>query len=140
MRLFRSSWTYLGFFFLFAYPAWRSAYPRPHPPSIEWHPVFFGIEFALVNTFAICLAIGAARLTSVPIERAALALLAIAFVLSLVVDLHSAGLLHLPLPSFRLFYLPLNTLLALLLAIRFIQVLREPPTPGILSRTPIASE
>jgi hypothetical protein len=140
MRLFRSRWTYLGCFALYAYPAWRSAYPRPHPPSIEWHPVFFGIEFAIINTIAISLVIGAARLTSIVTEKAALALVVITFALSIVVDLHSANLLRLPTPSFRLVYLPLNTLIALLFAIRFIQVLREPPAPGILSPAPATSE
>lgn len=140
MRLFRSRWTYLGFFFLTAYDAWRSAYPRTHALSIEWHPILFGIEFAAVNAFAICLVLHFSRLTPVIIEKAALALVAIALAVSVVVDLHSARLLHSPVPSFRLVYLPLNILIALILATRFIQVLREPAQPGILSRTHAINE
>ncbi|HEV2577783.1 MAG TPA: hypothetical protein VGU25_11290 [Acidobacteriaceae bacterium] len=98
--------------------------------SLLWHRVRGD------HAFAICLALGAAQLTSVLVERAALALLAIGFLLSMVVDLHSANLLHVPVPSFRLVFLTLNNLVALLLAIRFVQVLREPPLRGILSRTP----
>ena len=140
MRLFRSRWTYLAFFAMFAYTAWRSAYPHNRQPSIEWHPGFFGIEFAAINALAICLVIAIARITPVVIERAAQALCVVALCLSIVVDLHSAKLLNLPIPSFRLVFLPLNTLLALLFAIRFVQILREPPLPGILSRSAARTE
>lgn len=135
MRLFRSPWPYLGFVALFAYDAWHDVHPRLHTPSTPWHPVFSGIEFAVANAFCICLVFGAARLTSIGIERAALALLAIEMVPSIAADLYSANLLHLQMPSFRLVNLTLNTLLAAILATRFIQVLREPPAPGILSQS-----
>jgi hypothetical protein len=140
MRLFRSYWSYLGWSALFAYYAWRDGHPRQHSPSTPWHPVFFGVEFAIANALCICLVVGATRRTSVAIERAALALLAISLCLSTVRDLQAIGLLHAAIPSFRVIYLELNTLVALLLAIRTLQVLREPPLPGILTRSPTLSE
>jgi len=81
-----------------------------------------------------------ARATSIALERTALGLFAVTFLLSGIADLHSTHLFDAPLPSFRFAYLILDLLLALLLAIRFVQVLREPPIPGILTRPVRSSE
>jgi hypothetical protein len=130
-RLFRSSWPYLGFFALCGYDAWHRAFPHPHPPLTPWHPIYSQAVFIGSDIFCICLMVVLTRQTSIALDKAALALFALTFLLSVIADLHSTRLVTAPLPSLRLVYLVLDLLLALLLAIRFVQVHREPPIRGI---------
>jgi hypothetical protein len=139
MRLLRSPWAYLGWLTLFLFEIWHDLHPHVSMVAYPW-PTFHAVTVLFGEIFCICLMFSLAGLTSDALERAALGLLAIAFALSTVVDLYKLSHFHTPPPSFRLVFLTLNAFLALLTAIRFIQVLREPPTPGILSRTPTHSE
>ena len=134
MRLFKSPWAYLFWLALFLREIWHDFRPPPHPPLPPWHPLFNGILLGCANLWLICMMAVFARLTSNALERAALAILAISFAITSLAEFHSAGLVRFPLPSFRLVYLSLNVLLALLTAIRFTQVFREPPAPGLLSQ------
>jgi hypothetical protein len=127
MRLLRSPWAYLGWLTLFLFEIWHDLHPHVSMVAYPW-PTFHALTLVFGEIFCICLMFSLAQSTSDALERAALSLLAIAFALSTVVDLHKLGHFRTPLPSFRLVFLTLNTLLALLTAIRFIRVLREPPT------------
>jgi hypothetical protein len=140
MRLFKSPWAYLFWLALFLNEVWHDLRPHAHPPLPPWHPLFNGILFTCADIFLICLVAVFARLTTNALEKAALALVAISFALTAIVELHSTALRHIALPSFRFTFLALNTLLVFLTAIRFVQVLREPPQHGILSRMPTSSE
>jgi hypothetical protein len=139
MRLLRSPWSYLAWLLLFLFEIWHDLHPHLSStanPSSTFHAV----TLALGEIFCIGLMFSLAQATSNPLERAALGLLTIGFALSAVTDLHALGYFHTLLPSFRLVFLTINSLLALLTAIRFTQVLREPPTPGISSRDPTPTE
>jgi hypothetical protein len=137
MRLFKTPWAYLFWLALFLDEIWHELHPRAHAQLPPWHPLFNRIVLTFAETFCFCLIFSLAKLTSDTVERAALAVLAIAFALSIVVDLHALANFHTPLPSFRLVFLVINTLLFLLTAIRFIQVLRERALPGKADPTPL---
>ena len=139
MRLFRSPWTYLAWLVLILFQIWRELYPHSRTIADPW-PIFSAVSYAIGNIFCICLMFSLVRLISNALERAMLALFAVTFALSLVADVHTLGRFHTPLPSFRLVFLTIDTALALLIAVRFFQALRDPPQPGILSRTPNPAE
>lgn len=140
MRLFRSPWTYLAWLALCLNSIWHELQPHAHPATTPWHPEFNAIVLILANALCICVMFSFVRLTSNALEKVSLALFAVAFSFSALIDLLTLGHFRTPLPSFRLVFLTINTLLALLTATRFAQVLREPPTPGILSRMQTLSE
>lgn len=140
MRLFKSPWAYFFWLALFLDEIWHELRAGHHPPLPPWHPLFNGISFACANIWLIFLTVVFARLTTNALEKAALALVAISFALTGISELRSTGLFHIAIPSFRLLYVSLNALLALLTAIRFVEVLREPPASGILSRSSPSTE
>jgi hypothetical protein len=129
MRLFKSPWPYLLWLALFLNQSWQELRPRAHPPLPPWHPLFNGIFFSFAEIFCLCFIFSIAKLTTNPLERAALALLSIAFALSTVIDVHALARIQAPLPPLRLVFLTINTILVLLTAIRFIQVFRDRPLP-----------
>jgi hypothetical protein len=139
MRLFRSPWTYLAWLALILFQIWHELYPHPRSIADPW-PTFSAVTYIIGSIFCIFLMFSIGRLISNALERAILTLFTVTFALSLIADLHALGHFHTALPSFRLVFLTINVIVVLLTGIRFVQALREPSTPGILSRTPASTE
>lgn len=100
MRLFRSPWTYLAWLALCLNSIWHELRPHAHPAATPWHPEFNAIVLILADALCIFFMFLFARLTSNALEKVGLALSAVAFALSAIIDLYTLGHFHTPLPSF----------------------------------------
>lgn len=132
-RLFRSPWTYFAWLAFVLFQIWHELHPLAHAVPDPW-PTWDAATYAIGSAFCISFARSLARLTPHFLERIALVLFIMTFATSLGIQIHTLAHLQTSLPSFRPIFLAANSLLAGLTAIRLLQVFREPPMPGLLSR------